>query len=96
MGITESGKLSELESNPFDNPLNQPYMVEWVPLMKTRKCPHCGSTRITTSPSGEHLLCLGCQRILVQPRDKGTGKDTDDSREPGSGSTPESVNQLRG
>jgi len=39
--------------------------------MKTQKCPFCGSTRTTRSPSGEHLLCLGCQRILVVPRTKG-------------------------
>jgi ribosomal protein S27E len=63
--------------------------------MKIRKCPHCGSTRITTSPSGEHLLCLGCQRILVQPRDKDAGKAAAEAREPDADSASQSVNQLR-
>lgn len=40
--------------------------------MKLRKCPYCGSTRITRSPSGEHMLCLGCQRILVVTKTKET------------------------
>lgn len=35
---------------------------------KPRKCPFCGSTRSTRSPSGEHLLCLACQRIIIIPR----------------------------
>lgn len=35
---------------------------------KPRKCPFCGSPRSTRSPSGEHLLCLGCQRIIIVPR----------------------------
>ncbi len=38
--------------------------------MKVRKCPYCGYGRMTRSPSGEHLLCLGCQRILVVPKAK--------------------------
>ena len=60
--------------------------------MKIRKCPHCGSTRITTSPSGEHLLCLGCQRILVQPRDKDAAKNPAEVHEP-DGDSSESLNQ---
>lgn len=38
--------------------------------MKAQKCPHCGSSHTTRSPSGRHLLCLDCHRILVQPRTK--------------------------
>jgi ribosomal protein S27E len=61
--------------------------------MKSRKCPHCGSTRITTSPSGEHLLCLGCQRILVQPREKEGAKEAEQMQE--ADSPPEPVTEIR-
>jgi hypothetical protein len=36
--------------------------------MKTKTCPYCGSVRLTRSPSGEHLMCLGCHRIVVVAR----------------------------
>jgi hypothetical protein len=50
--------------------------------MKTPKCPFCGSSRTTRSPSGEHLLCLGCQRILIVPRSKASAEDSQEAKEP--------------
>jgi hypothetical protein len=59
--------------------------------MKPRKCPYCGSPRTTRSPSGEHLLCLGCQRIIIVPRKerKEAGEDADSKSKP----VPESSDQ---
>ena len=34
--------------------------------VKTVLCPNCGSARVNKSPSGQHQLCIGCQRIIVQ------------------------------
>lgn len=36
--------------------------------MKHPGCPYCGATEVMRSPSGHHLLCASCNRILVQPR----------------------------
>lgn len=34
--------------------------------MKNTKCSICGSLRTTKSPSGQHLICLDCQRIILR------------------------------
>lgn len=36
--------------------------------MSLPKCKYCGSTQTKESPSGLHLLCAKCNRIIVQPR----------------------------
>jgi hypothetical protein len=33
-------------------------------------CPYCGSSPLLQSPSGQHLLCVKCNRVLMQPRIK--------------------------
>ena len=38
--------------------------------VKTVLCPNCGSARVNKSPSGLHLICLDCQRVIVQDRIK--------------------------
>lgn len=43
--------------------------------MKPRKCPFCGAPRTTRSPSGEHLLCMACQRIIIVPRKESPKED---------------------
>jgi len=45
--------------------------------MKHTKCPHCGSTKLSQSPSGEHQQCLSCQRILVAPRARNRRREDD-------------------
>ena len=38
--------------------------------MMSLLCPRCGSSRVNKSPSGQHLMCLDCQRVIVQVRVK--------------------------
>jgi transcription initiation factor TFIIIB Brf1 subunit/transcription initiation factor TFIIB len=45
-------------------------VVGWVWFMGSQICPHCESSRVGKSPSGQHLVCLDCQRIIVQDRVK--------------------------
>jgi hypothetical protein len=33
-------------------------------------CPYCGASPLLQSPSGHHLMCVGCNRVLMQPRIK--------------------------
>ena len=47
--------------------------------MKPRKCPFCGAPRTTRSPSGEHLLCMACQRIIIVPRKESRKEDGEDA-----------------
>jgi len=53
-----------------------------VVRMKIQKCPFCGSSRTSRSPSGEHLLCLVCQRILIVPRQKAPPEMSEEAKEP--------------
>jgi hypothetical protein len=33
-------------------------------------CPFCGAAPLLQSPSGRHLMCVSCNRVLMQPRIK--------------------------
>jgi excisionase family DNA binding protein len=35
---------------------------------KPSTCPFCGHTDLAPSPSGKHLVCLKCGRIVLQPK----------------------------
>jgi hypothetical protein len=37
--------------------------------VNTVLCPYCGSA-LVKSPSGQHLVCSGCKRIVLQERNK--------------------------
>ena len=44
-------------------------MLELLAIMASQSiCPNCGSSRIGPSPSGFHLVCSDCQRIMIQER----------------------------
>lgn len=43
---------------------------------------------MTRSPSGDHLLCLGCQRIIILPRKE--RKEKEEDSESGAKVAPES------
>ena len=34
---------------------------------KPQACPFCGHTDLAPSPSGKHLVCLKCGRVVVLP-----------------------------
>ena len=55
-------------------------VIQFRSAMKLNKCPYCGSSKVTQSPSGEHQLCQGCQRILVMPRAKSSRKGAGDGK----------------
>ncbi|HET7840511.1 MAG TPA: hypothetical protein VFM21_02840 [Terriglobia bacterium] len=44
-------------------------MSEVAP-MTMPACPYCGTSPLLQSPSGHHLLCVKCNRVLMQPRIK--------------------------
>ncbi len=52
-----------------DSSLEAQYLSEVVP-MTMPACPYCGSSPLLQSPSGQHLLCVKCNRVLMQPRIK--------------------------
>jgi len=35
---------------------------------KPQACPFCGHTDLAPSPSGKHLVCRKCNRIVLTPR----------------------------
>jgi hypothetical protein len=41
-----------------------------VAPMTIPACPYCGTSPLLQSPSGHHLMCVGCNRVLMQPRIK--------------------------
>ncbi|MGH9455015.1 MAG: hypothetical protein ACRD2O_13700, partial [Terriglobia bacterium] len=45
-------------------------------IMKQQKCPNCGSLRTSNSPSGQHYLCLDCQRVILSSQ----GSEKPDAR----------------
>jgi len=35
---------------------------------KPEACPFCGKRELGTSPSGKHLVCRKCGRVVLQPK----------------------------
>jgi rubrerythrin len=51
---------------PTDETYNQVMMTKAIETPKQGdECPACGEATLTVSPSGQHLICPKCGRVVV-------------------------------